>query len=227
MPRYSSERSSANKNLPQNLLSSLKVSIFAKMKSRERTINMSTQVSLSSYNLQIPTDDLSILRSLSKRLGWKIKKEKVTTKSAYEKSLEDVKNGNVTEWSSPQDYFDKMGIWWLTNLKPQSSLTKMSNDASSVDFLWKTFKKSSMILLMTVKLTLNTSLIACLATDVVSGNVIFIPTGYLFGFRMMKNWLSWCSIPEPIVTCFKDAIKRSFETKEHIFYTIKQQREPS
>lgn len=63
----------------------------------------------------------------------------------------------------------------------------MSNDASSVDFLWKTFKKSSMILLMTVKLTLNTSLIACLATDVVSGNVIFIPTGYLFGFRMMKN----------------------------------------
>lgn len=80
------------------------------MKSRERTINMSTQVSLSSYNLQIPTDDLSILRSLSKRLGWKIKKEKVTTKSAYEKSLEDVKNGNVTEWSSPQDYFDKMGI---------------------------------------------------------------------------------------------------------------------
>lgn len=182
---------------------------------------MSTQVSLSSYNLQIPTDDLSILKSLSKRLGWKIKKEKVTTKSAYEKSLEDVKNSNITEWSSPQDYFDKMGIWWLTNLRPQSSLTKMSNDASNVDFLWKTFKKSSMILLMTVKLTLNTSLTAWLATNLVSGNVIFIPTGYLFGFRMMKNWLSWCSIPEPIVTCFKYAIKESFEIKDPIFYTIK------
>lgn len=31
-------------------------------------------------------------------------------KTEYEKALDDAKNGNVTEWSSPQEYFDKMGI---------------------------------------------------------------------------------------------------------------------
>ena len=71
---------------------------------------MNSQISISSYNLQIPTADLSILKSLSKRLGWKIKKEKSIKKSAYEQALEDAKNGDVTEWASSKEYFDKMGI---------------------------------------------------------------------------------------------------------------------
>lgn len=31
-------------------------------------------------------------------------------KTEYEKALDDAKYGNVTEWSSLKEYFDKMGI---------------------------------------------------------------------------------------------------------------------
>lgn len=53
----------------------------------------------------IPTGDLSLLRSIAKRMGWIVKRPR---KSGIEKGLEDVKNGNVFHANNPVDLVNQI-----------------------------------------------------------------------------------------------------------------------
>ena len=50
--------------------------------------------------VQLPKADLGFLKTLIDRMGWHIKK-----RSAYEQSLDDVRNGDVYEYKSVDDFF--------------------------------------------------------------------------------------------------------------------------
>lgn len=51
--------------------------------------------------VQLPKADLGFLKKLINRMGWHIRK-----RSAYEQSLDDVRNGDVYEYKSVDDFFN-------------------------------------------------------------------------------------------------------------------------
>ena len=55
--------------------------------------------------LSLPNADLVVLRTLSKRMGWKVK---VRRKSGLEKALEDVAAGRVYEAKSFDDLIEQL-----------------------------------------------------------------------------------------------------------------------
>ena len=61
---------------------------------------MQSTVSTENVSISLPISDLSFLRTLSKKMGWSLKKQK---KSKIELSLDDVKTGKVFEASSVED----------------------------------------------------------------------------------------------------------------------------
>lgn len=71
---------------------------------------MDTTVQMDTLTVQLPKTDLSFLKSIGKRLGWKIGVAKTKKKTDYEQSLEDIKHGRITEYESVDDMFSKLGI---------------------------------------------------------------------------------------------------------------------
>ena len=61
---------------------------------------MQSTVSTENVSISLPISDLSFLRTLSKKMGWSLKKQK---KSKIELALVDVKTGKVFEASSVED----------------------------------------------------------------------------------------------------------------------------
>lgn len=61
---------------------------------------MQSTVSTENVSISLPISDLSFLRTLSKKMGWSLKKQK---KSKIELALDDVKTGEVFEASSVED----------------------------------------------------------------------------------------------------------------------------
>ena len=61
---------------------------------------MQSTVSTENVSISLPISDLSFLRTLSKKMGWSLKKQK---KSKIELALYDVKTGKVFEASSVED----------------------------------------------------------------------------------------------------------------------------
>ena len=53
-----------------------------------------------SFTVNIPATDISFLRSLSRRMGWKTRAQK---KSGIEKGPEDIENGNVFQAKNSED----------------------------------------------------------------------------------------------------------------------------
>ncbi len=51
--------------------------------------------------LQLPKADLSFFHALIKKMGWHVQK-----RSAYEQSLDDIRNGRVYEYDSVDDFFN-------------------------------------------------------------------------------------------------------------------------
>ena len=51
--------------------------------------------------VQLPKADLGFLKTLINRMAWHIRK-----RSAYEQSLDDVRNGDVYEYKSVDDFFN-------------------------------------------------------------------------------------------------------------------------
>ena len=50
--------------------------------------------------LSLPASDMSLLRSLSKKMGWTMKKKR---KSGIEKGLDDIRKGNVFQAKDSSD----------------------------------------------------------------------------------------------------------------------------
>ena len=61
---------------------------------------MQSTVSTENVSISLPISDLSFLRTLSKKMGWSLKKQK---KRKIELALDDVKAGKVFEASSVED----------------------------------------------------------------------------------------------------------------------------
>lgn len=87
---------------------SFKTIIFAIL--IRRNSNMDTTIQMNTTTIELPEADLSILKSLGKRLGWKIGKVKTIKKTDYERAIDDMKHGRITEYTSAKDMFNKLGI---------------------------------------------------------------------------------------------------------------------
>ena len=68
-----------------------------------------TTTQLDTITLEIPKADISFLEALVNRMGWKIKRNR-RSMSNYERALDDVACGQVNEYDSPEDLFNKLGI---------------------------------------------------------------------------------------------------------------------
>lgn len=58
------------------------------------------QTMAQSVQLTLPNSDISLLRSISKRMGWSLR---VPRKSGIEKGLEDIRTGNVFHAENSED----------------------------------------------------------------------------------------------------------------------------
>lgn len=61
------------------------------------------------YFLEIPKADISLLKSLVKRMGWTVHKT-APRRTAYEQALDDKAHGRVNEYASADEIFTKLGI---------------------------------------------------------------------------------------------------------------------
>ena len=61
---------------------------------------MTGTVTAENVTLSLPSGDLSLLRSLSKKMGWTIRRQR---KSGIEKGLDDIRNGNVYHAKNSED----------------------------------------------------------------------------------------------------------------------------
>ena len=57
-------------------------------------------VTSENVTLSLPHGDLSLLRSLSKKMGWTMRRQR---KSGIEKGLDDIRNGNVYHAKNSED----------------------------------------------------------------------------------------------------------------------------
>ena len=75
-----------------------------------------TVVPYETFTLSIPKTDTSFFRAITKKMGWTAKKNRKNM-SSYERSLDDVANGRVSEYASAEEFFKKMGILFGNNMK--------------------------------------------------------------------------------------------------------------
>lgn len=66
---------------------------------------MQTTATIENVSISIPLSDMSFLRTLSKKMGWKINR---TRKSGIDRALDDIKAGRVFEAKSVDDLFDQL-----------------------------------------------------------------------------------------------------------------------
>ena len=69
-----------------------------------KTIMQST-ANIENVSISIPISDLSFLRTLSKKMGWTIKRQR---KSGIDRALDDIKAGRVYEARSVDDLFEQL-----------------------------------------------------------------------------------------------------------------------
>lgn len=61
------------------------------------------------FSLEIPKADMSLLKSLVKRMGWTVHKT-TTKRTAYEQALDDKGQGHTNEYGNADELFPKLGI---------------------------------------------------------------------------------------------------------------------
>ena len=66
---------------------------------------MQATQTIENVTLSLPNADLAVLRTLSRRMGWKVKMRR---KSGLEKALEDVAAGRVYEAKSFEDLIEQL-----------------------------------------------------------------------------------------------------------------------
>lgn len=62
---------------------------------------------IETLSLNIPKDDIKLLKDLVKKFGWKINRKK---KTGLEEAMDDIKHGRVYEIDDLDDYFRKFGV---------------------------------------------------------------------------------------------------------------------
>ena len=67
------------------------------------------KATMDTYLLEIPKADISLLKSLVKRMGWTVHKT-APPRTAYEQALDDKAHGHVNEYVSANEMFTKLGI---------------------------------------------------------------------------------------------------------------------
>lgn len=61
------------------------------------------------FSLEIPKADISLLKSLVKRMGWTV--HKTTAKyTAYEQALKNKEQGRINEYANADELFSKLDI---------------------------------------------------------------------------------------------------------------------
>ena len=62
---------------------------------------------IETLSLNIPKDDIKLLKDLVKKFGWKINRKK---KTGLEEAMDDIKHGRVHEIDDLDDYLRKFGV---------------------------------------------------------------------------------------------------------------------
>ena len=66
---------------------------------------MQSTANIENISISIPITDLSFLRTLSKKMGWTIKRQR---KNGIDRALDDIKAGRVYEARSVDDLFEQL-----------------------------------------------------------------------------------------------------------------------
>ena len=64
---------------------------------------------LDSFTLELPKGDTAFLKTIARKMGWTVRSNR-RKMSAYERSLNDERNGRVNHYASSEEFFNKMGI---------------------------------------------------------------------------------------------------------------------
>ena len=64
---------------------------------------------IDTLTLELPKGDMAFLKTIAKKMGWTVKNNR-RKMSAYERSLDDERNGRVNRYASSEEFFRKMGI---------------------------------------------------------------------------------------------------------------------
>ena len=164
-----------------------------------KTIMQST-ANIENISISIPITDLSFLRTLSKKMGWTIKRQR---KSGIDRALDDIKAGRVYEARSVDDLFEQLEKWNTGSNTPAHSKSHI-NYVSVEATIWLNWRKPSQFLNVKASCPSYTDLIYFPADMRENGSVTLNPTGFLFGFRKTTRWHFSSLIQELIQTYFEN-----------------------
>ena len=161
---------------------------------------MQSTANIENISISIPITDLSFLRTLSKKMGWTIKRPR---KSGIDRALDDIKAGRVYEAKSVDDLFDQLEKWNTGSNTPAHSKSHI-NYVSVEATIWLNWRKPSQFLNVKASCPSYTDLIFFPADMKENGSVTSNPTGFLFGFRKTTRWHFSSLIQELIQTYFEN-----------------------
>ena len=161
---------------------------------------MQSTANIENVSISIPITDLSFLRTLSKKMGWTIKRPR---KSGIDRALDDIKAGRVYEAKSVDDLFDQLEKWNTGSNTPAHSKSHI-NYVSVEAMIWLNWRRPSQFLNAKVSCLPDTDLISFPAGMQENGSVTLNPTGFLFGFRKTTRWHFSSLIQELIQTYFEN-----------------------
>ena len=159
---------------------------------------MQTTANIENVSISIPLSDLSFLRTLSKKMGWKLKRPR---KSGIDRALDDIKAGRVYEAKSVDDLFEQLEQW-NTGSNTLAHSKSLINYVSAEATIWLNWRRWLQFLKAKVSCLQNTDLIYFPEDMQENGSVTLNPTGFLFGFRKTIRWRSFSLIQEHIQTYF-------------------------
>lgn len=64
---------------------------------------------LDTFTLELPKGDTAFFKTIAKKMGWTVRSNR-RKMSAYERSLDDERNGRINHYASSEEFFKKMGI---------------------------------------------------------------------------------------------------------------------
>ncbi len=64
---------------------------------------------MDTFSLEIPKSDISLLKSLVKRMGWTVHKT-TAKRTAYEQALDDKEHGRINKYADADELFTKLDI---------------------------------------------------------------------------------------------------------------------
>ena len=161
---------------------------------------MQTTANIENVSISIPLSDLSFLRTLSKKMGWKLKRPR---KSGIERALDDIKAGRVYEAKSVDDLFEQLEQW-NTGSNTLAHSKSLINYVSAEATIWLNWRRWLQFLKAKVSCLQNTDLIYFPEDMQENGSVTLNPTGFLFGFRKTTRWRFSSLIQELIQTYFEN-----------------------